>query len=739
MTSVNNVSAASKANTNKKTPRAEQYVVKSGETLSAVAKKFNMTVEEFKSWTGLTSNNLKAGQKINLPTDTVPAGKGIYALAKKYSMTLSEFCKLNNIPQPYDKYTAAIDEKFYVITKKPQSADTSAKTDTTKQATPEVEPQSKPETESETTPEVKPEEKSEEKKADKKEQKPIYQPTNAAENKRKWNSSFTPDELAQLLYKAVDKNSGAVGKPVFDELLKEINPKNVEEVIKAYDNLGKGESLINAITSEIRSDKQLRKDAVMHIYDALAQKRGISPDVRESFTKELDKQFNSFGTVGTKKLDKTISRMMKSPDELAKDFEKSFKQWGAVGKEDFDELLKMVKPENVEEIIKAYDKSDTGESLINAITSEIKSDKQLRKDAVMRIYDALAEKNDVNSAARDDFKKILDTEFDSFGMVDTKKMDNIINSIMTGDYDRNALVSADKAKSSADVVVHQYKFKGKPVKATGEDLRKGAQKSAARDPEFADTGIKPEDFERPLPYINSDNKIEAASALYLPDESHSNGPLKGKVVILNAGHGGYCPSTGAFDAGTVGVTTNAEGKKVPIEEWKIADTYIKDLTQKLNDKGAVVVFVSGPVENGTGGMFETKYLENLLKGQRGSNEIRDLLKHTKKSDMAFMAIHVESVKNKPEAKKCTVRANNDDGDKALAESICKYTKGHNLEPVIATNNYYVTRAMGDEIPAVLVELGNIANPHVVNSLLSRKDRSAYTDALASALQETLLK
>ena len=74
-----------------------------------------MSKDEFMNWAGLNSTALKIGQKITLPTDTVPQGKGIIALAKKHNMTLDEFCKLNGITKDYKP---AKGEIFYVKSKK---------------------------------------------------------------------------------------------------------------------------------------------------------------------------------------------------------------------------------------------------------------------------------------------------------------------------------------------------------------------------------------------------------------------------------------------------------------------------------------------------------------------------------------------------------------------------------------------------------------------------------------------
>jgi len=47
-----------------KVVKTDTYIVKKGETLYAISKKFNVTVEELKTWNNLTSNTLKVGQQI---------------------------------------------------------------------------------------------------------------------------------------------------------------------------------------------------------------------------------------------------------------------------------------------------------------------------------------------------------------------------------------------------------------------------------------------------------------------------------------------------------------------------------------------------------------------------------------------------------------------------------------------------------------------------------------------------
>lgn len=296
-----NLSASNKKQINKE--KQESLTVKPGETLSSIAKKFSMSIEEFMQWTGLKKQSVNVGQVIKFPTDVVPDGKGIMALIRKYNMTFEEFGKLNNLPKPYREYIASKGEKFYVKLSKVDTkgkTSTSAKTQAPTQAKTISRPKPKP-------------------KATGK----IAKSAAAAgasvgatvgsymQKIAKWGSSYTPNELATNIYTKAEEHWGAVGKPDFDALIKEINPKNAEAVIKAYPKNSKNtkrESLINTITSEIRSDKELRKKAAMHVYNALATAKKAPESKRKEFQAELDKQFDKLiGMVDTTKLDSMIA------------------------------------------------------------------------------------------------------------------------------------------------------------------------------------------------------------------------------------------------------------------------------------------------------------------------------------------------------------------------------------------------------------------------------------------------
>ena len=179
---IRNVAATT---TQKKTKHEKltQITIKSGDTLTGIAKKFGMTPDEFKAWTGLKSSTVKSGQKISLPNDTIPEGKGIFALVRKYNMTLEEFGKLNNLPKPYKDYNASKGERFYV---KKHGATNTAKT----------QPQAK-------TAATTASKKQQPVKAAVQKPKTTAVPakmTPTQINRAKWGSSYSPKELAQKIY-----------------------------------------------------------------------------------------------------------------------------------------------------------------------------------------------------------------------------------------------------------------------------------------------------------------------------------------------------------------------------------------------------------------------------------------------------------------------------------------------------------------------------------------------------------
>lgn len=87
------------------TVESEVYIVKSGDTLYSIARKYNLSVDELKKLNNLTSNTLSIGQRLIVKstpsmsenTYVVVKGDSLYAIARKFNTTVDEIKKLNNL------------------------------------------------------------------------------------------------------------------------------------------------------------------------------------------------------------------------------------------------------------------------------------------------------------------------------------------------------------------------------------------------------------------------------------------------------------------------------------------------------------------------------------------------------------------------------------------------------------------------------------------------------------------
>ena len=80
----------------------DSYTVKAGESLTAIAKRSGVSVQELASLNGLSPTaNLLVGQRIKIPktttTYTVKAGDGLISLARRYGISADELAKMNNL------------------------------------------------------------------------------------------------------------------------------------------------------------------------------------------------------------------------------------------------------------------------------------------------------------------------------------------------------------------------------------------------------------------------------------------------------------------------------------------------------------------------------------------------------------------------------------------------------------------------------------------------------------------
>ena len=83
-----------------------EYIVKSGDTLYGIAKKYNLSVDDLKRLNNLTSNTLAVGQKLivaepkeNNETNTYVVQKGdtLYGLSNKFGVSVDNLKNLNNL------------------------------------------------------------------------------------------------------------------------------------------------------------------------------------------------------------------------------------------------------------------------------------------------------------------------------------------------------------------------------------------------------------------------------------------------------------------------------------------------------------------------------------------------------------------------------------------------------------------------------------------------------------------
>lgn len=506
--------------------RVEQYKVKQGDTISVLAKNMGLTVTQFQALTGVTS--LKTGAVLKFKMDEVPAHKGIMALAQKYNMDFTEFCKLNKIPAPYREYSPKKGEKFYIINGLGKSANKTQSTATTSTSTPKTTPAkpvpAKPKRVAQTTHKTT---KSKPRTPMTKGEKAIHAAAIAGakvvSNVAKWGTGYSPEEIAKGLNKSANDHWGAVEKADFQEMLKQINPKNASAVIKAYKKISPNESLINTITSEIRSGKDARKNAVMYIYDSLAQEKKYTQSARAKFKANLDKEFDKWvGMVDTSQMDKIIDSMLR--------------------------------------------KTSTQPTIPSKKTTKVPHN----------------------------------------GTV--VKLTKSEKTFTVSDLQRGAIASGKK-----------------------EALEKFKEYCASNNIKFDEKMLDLAPIERyPAPVVKNGKIVSAETALLRPTAKPN-----GKVVVLNPGHGGYSSRNGCFDPGSYSFIKKGNGKYAPLLEYAKMKEYSDDLTEKLRAQGYAVVIAGGHAQTMTDQNTITNVISKLNAGQKGGQKYS-------KSNIVLISLHADS-------------------------------------------------------------------------------------------------
>lgn len=486
--------------------RPDTVKVKSGETLTKIAGRFGLTPDQFKDWTGLTKTQLQAGQVIQLPTAEVPKGKGIYALAREYGMSMDEFTKLNKITKDY---SAKLGEKFYVVdhnNNKTSASASSAKSSAPKATT--------------TTSEAK----------------------EVGAKQPKTVEAKTPEQIASGMKDIIHAFFKSIESDDFKELMNSTNKSNIADVMKAYDDLGTGETLVNAITSEVGASKDYRKDLVMDLYNKAAKAGHFDAKKQAEFKAELEEQFDSWGMVDTENLDKMMNE--------------------ALGKE----------------------KVTAEKASKSTPTQTVQQHKPVTKKDSRRVY-----------PTRNHGK------------------------FTVSDLHRDAITSAKR-----EALGYYKAF------------------CEANNIPFREKDLILTPLERiPMPIIDKNGKI-------IPYESEvlqPTVPANGKIVIINPGHYSYSSRSGYFDSGSYSFIKKKNGKYAPLLEGEKMQSYAEVTAEKLRDKGYAVVIAGYHVHTLSDQDSLKKLISNLQNGKKGN-------KRYNQKDISFISLHADS--GTPEQKNTAV-------------------------------------------------------------------------------------
>lgn len=83
---------------------SNEYVVKKGDTLYGIANKYNISVDNLKSYNNLSTDSLSIGQIIKIPDNkvnsneyVVKSGDSLYSISRKYGVSVDELMSVNNL------------------------------------------------------------------------------------------------------------------------------------------------------------------------------------------------------------------------------------------------------------------------------------------------------------------------------------------------------------------------------------------------------------------------------------------------------------------------------------------------------------------------------------------------------------------------------------------------------------------------------------------------------------------
>ena len=83
---------------------SNEYVVKKGDTLYGIANKYNVSVDNLKSYNNLSTDSLSIGQIIKIPDNkvnsneyVVKSGDSLYSISRKYGVSVDDLMSVNNL------------------------------------------------------------------------------------------------------------------------------------------------------------------------------------------------------------------------------------------------------------------------------------------------------------------------------------------------------------------------------------------------------------------------------------------------------------------------------------------------------------------------------------------------------------------------------------------------------------------------------------------------------------------
>lgn len=398
------------------------------------------------------------------------------------------------------------------------------------------------------------------------------------------------------------------------------------------------------------------------------------------------------------------------PEEIAKALKKSANKWGAVSKKAFKTPFAQIDKDNVIQVITSYDSISKNESLVEMICDEITNSKTTRKEAITKLFNTLCEKvgpTIANDEIKKQFFDELEDEFDSLFWISTKKMDKIINQMITA-YKQPKHQTADPAGETSGIDKYGFPVSTNKTKVhlrngktmTIQELRNGAHATAGQ------TGAS---VSRPEPVIDADGHIVANVKEFEPT---FDGKLSGRTIIVNAGHGGYNPKNGIFDIGTY--ADDANGKL--IEEWYKNKNFVDEIIPALQAQGAKVVYMNGSAAC-----------------------IMNAKREYKDADL-FISIHCDSSANESANGQTILYKGSSDAGKRLASVVENNLEQHDWISAEACKTKADDRGLGvlnavPNMPSILIETGFQSNPKDLANI----DSSTYRQGFAKHLTDAVIE